>query len=136
MSRLEEVCIRALQSLGVRVERRRDSAAHIGLWVENKKVVSMGIRITRWVTSFGFVINYEGEHKESAYVRPCGLDGIELATLEEILGTAPARSRVIDAVKENFASVFARALRLLPEVLVHQLCSPAKSGEAHLTGSG
>lgn len=136
MRKLEEVCIRALKSFGVLVERRRDTAAHVGLWFCGKKVVSMGIRISRWVTNFGFVINVEGDHKESAYVRPCGINGAELATLEEILGKAPPRYMVMEALKNSFAEVFGRVMKRSLEIPLRQSSSPAIAGGDQKTGSG
>jgi lipoate-protein ligase B len=118
MNKLEQVGIETLKSFGLDVHRRRDSAAHIGLWLNGKKIVSMGIRISNWVTSFGFAINLEGDFSASAYVRPCGIKGARLTTLEEALGSAPPRQKVIETVTECFASVFRREpSRVPPEVL-------------------
>lgn len=114
MHKLEEVGIRTLKQFGITVTRKRHTSAHVGLWMGDRKLVSMGIRITKWVTSFGFVINVDGDHRESAYVRPCGLEGVALATVEEVTGQAPPRASVIEAVKENFASVFTRKLEPMP----------------------
>ncbi|MEW6114101.1 MAG: hypothetical protein AB1664_18350, partial [Thermodesulfobacteriota bacterium] len=54
MRNLEEVAIRCLDRFGIRAERKRTSAAHIGLWAQDRKVVSMGVRVSSWITSFGF----------------------------------------------------------------------------------
>ncbi len=116
MSKLEQVGIGTLKRFGVDAVRRRDSAAHVGLWIENTKVVSMGVRISRWVTSFGFSINLEGDVGPSRYLRPCGLEGVRLTTLEEVLGNAPRRSLVIEAVKDSFASVFGRVPERMPDM--------------------
>jgi lipoate-protein ligase B len=115
MNSLEQVAIETLKSFGVNATRRRGRAAYIGLWHEDRKVVSMGVRVSKWVTSFGFAINLEGNHGPSRYVRPCGLEGVTLVTLEEILGQAPPRACVIEAVKENFSSAFGRILEGLPD---------------------
>jgi len=114
MNRLEQVAIEALRCFGVNVTRREGRAAYIGLWHDGAKVVSMGVRVSNWVTSFGFAINLEGDHEASNYVRPCGLDGVKLLTVEEILGNAPPRAEVIEAVKQCFASIFGRTLYGMP----------------------
>jgi len=121
MNRLEQVAIDALRCFGLNVTRRKGRAAYIGLWHEGAKVVSMGVRVSSWVTSFGFVINLEGSHAPSCYVRPCGLDGIKLLTVEEILGKAPPRAQVIEAVKDSFASVFSRTLYSMPGEFLRSL---------------
>lgn len=108
MARLEDVGIATLQKLGLVASRRRDAAAYIGLWVDGKKIVSMGVRVSRWVTSFGFALNLGGDFSASRYVRPCGIEGLRLTTVEAMLGQAPSRGQVIDLVKESFQAVFDR----------------------------
>lgn len=136
MKGLEEIGIQTLKRFGVTVTRRRDSAAHVGLWLDGRKLVSMGIRISRWVTSFGFVINLEGDHSPSAYVRPCGIEGARFVTLEEVLGHATPRSMVIDSVKNSFTSVFGRELARMPERELQIIRSPFIEGDAQPTESG
>ena len=114
MSRLEEVGIRTLEDFGVRANRRRDAASYVGLWIGDKKLMSMGVRISNWITSFGFALNLDGDHSRSCYIRPCGIDGACLSTMEEILGEAPPRFRVIEALKQNFATIFERKLQTMP----------------------
>ncbi len=123
MDGLEEVGIRTLKEYGIDVSRRRDSSAHVGLWIGNRKYVSMGIHISRWVTTFGFVINLQGDHGPSAYIRPCGIEGAELGTVEEILGYAPPRSQMIGTARENFVEVFGRNVEPMPQSLVQEICS-------------
>ncbi len=108
MEKLEQVGILTFRSFGLDVSRRRDTAAHIGLWLGSRKIMSMGIKVSRWVTSFGFAVNVQGDFSQSKYVRPCGIEGACLTTLEEVLGTAPSREQVIQAICENFAQVFER----------------------------
>lgn len=109
MSRLELVGIKTLERFGLEAGRRRDSPAHIGLWYGSKKIMSIGVRISSWVTSFGFAINVEGDYTKSCYVRPCGIEGAMLTTMEDALGWSPARCTVIEALKQGFREVFGKA---------------------------
>jgi len=115
MWRLEQVGMDTLAQFGVSVSRRDGKAAYVGLWVDECKVISMGVRISKWVTSFGFAINIEGDHAPSSYVRPCGIEGASLATLEEILGHAPPRAQVTEVVKQRFSRVFNRTVEPMPD---------------------
>lgn len=124
--KLEQVAVETLAGFGVRLVRRRGRAAYIGLWLDDLKVVSMGVRISNWITAFGFAVNLEGEHAASSYIRPCGIEGARLATVEEILGAAPARGAVIETLKSRFASIFKRTLESLPPELHGELMSPAR----------
>jgi lipoate-protein ligase B len=125
MTRLEEVGIGTLKRFGLTATRRRDSAAHIGLWVDEEKIVSMGIRVSRWITSFGFAVNLNGDFSPSRYVRPCGLDGVRLTSIERLLGNAPPRERIMEMVIEGFANVFHRTFEPVPKDLVPVLARAA-----------
>ncbi|MDZ7336566.1 MAG: lipoyl(octanoyl) transferase LipB, partial [candidate division KSB1 bacterium] len=90
MYKLEEVGLRTLKDLGIVAERKRDKAAQIGLWLGNNKIASMGIHVSRWITSWGFALNLYGDKSPADFIRPCGLEGVKLITAEEILGFAPS----------------------------------------------
>jgi lipoate-protein ligase B len=106
MRKLEQVGIDVLESFGIRAERRRETAAYIGLWVDGLKIMSMGVRISNWVTSFGLALNLEGDFGPSRYIRPCGIEGAKLTTIEKVLGYAPERTEVIGRITDAFSRNF------------------------------
>ncbi len=122
MSKLEEIGLKTLREFGIRAERRRDTASYVGLWIGNKKLISMGVRITNWTTSFGFALNLQGDHSPSCYIKPCGIDGVCFTTMEEVLGEAPPRFRVIESLKRNFSSVFDYTLTTMPAGMLKSVC--------------
>ncbi|MCA1962041.1 MAG: lipoyl(octanoyl) transferase LipB [Desulfomonile sp.] len=121
MTNLEESCIRVLAQFGVRVTRSRASAAHVGLWWNGRKVVSMGVRISNWITGFGFALNLDGDHTPSCYVRPCGLEGVTLVTVEEVLGTAPSRAWIIGSMRRSLGALLGRTLEPAPETVINTI---------------
>jgi lipoate-protein ligase B len=123
MNKLEETAIRALHRFGIEAYRRRDTPAHVGLWTNGRKIVSMGVRISNWITSFGFAINRAGDIGPSRYVRPCGIEGARLTTMEEILGTPPEREEVITVLKKEFGNVFGRELEPMSDGLLKEIQS-------------
>ena len=130
MAKLEEIGLRTLQEFGIRAARRRDAASYVGLWIGDKKLVSMGVRITHWITSFGFALNLEGDHSRSSYIRPCGIDGVCLTTMEEVLGQAPPRFQVIDSLKKNFASVFECGLETVPKGMIDRISGTTRGADS------
>ena len=114
MSILEQIGLDALAQFGLSASRKRDKTAQIGLWINNDKIASMGIRISRWVTSYGFALNLGGDPSPSFFIRPCGLEDVNLVTIEQKIGTAPER----ESVKSIIKSLFERYLNrhLLPEI--------------------
>jgi lipoate-protein ligase B len=136
MRRLEQVGLDTLERFGLTASRRRDSAAHVGLWLDRKKIVSMGVRVSNWITSFGFAVNLEGDVAPSRYVRPCGLEEARLTTVQEALGHAPSRQSVIDAVRETFSTVFHRKTEKMPDDLFNTIRALAQYSDQMITGSG
>jgi len=108
MYRLEEVGLRALRDLGIVAERKREKAAQIGLWLGNDKIASMGIHISKWVTSWGFALNLYGDKSPADFIRPCGLEGVRLITVEEVIGIKPSKKWVMERVAYHFGKVFDR----------------------------
>lgn len=123
MMNLEELCIRVLADFDVPATRSRRTAAHVGLWWQGHKLVSMGVRVSNWVTGFGFAVNLKGDHGPSSYVRPCGINGVRLVTMEEILGTAPSRAEITESMRNHIGAVLGRASEPAPERVVEAIRS-------------
>lgn len=125
MAKLEHAIIESLRIFRVETFTSRETPAHVGLWFRGRKVVSMGIRVDHWITSFGAAVNLEGDHHPSRYVRPCGIPDAELITLREILGAAPPRQWVIQAMKKRFSMAFKRQITDGDPSLLDNLCTAA-----------
>ncbi len=93
MFRLEQVGIQVLRTLAWKPVGGATSGVDVGLWIDDRKVLSMGVRIRNWITSFGFALNLDGDYSHSRYVRPCGIEGACLFTVEKLLGRSPRYSR-------------------------------------------
>lgn len=108
---LEEVGLRTLKDFGVKAKRKREHVSQIGLWYRDEKICSMGIHLSKWVTSFGFSLNLSGDPGPSRYIKPCGLSGVRLTTISNATGQEPRRSRVVASILKNFQEVFMRVLK-------------------------
>ncbi|MFZ5518197.1 MAG: lipoyl(octanoyl) transferase LipB [Candidatus Zhuqueibacterota bacterium] len=111
--RLEEVGLRTLREFGIEASRKREKAAQIGLWLGNRKIASMGIHVSRWVTSYGFALNVSGNAEAADFIRPCGLDGVKLITMSEVLGYDPGRRAVTTSLLRQFEQVFDRKIHAM-----------------------
>ncbi|HKE27141.1 MAG TPA: lipoyl(octanoyl) transferase LipB [Bryobacteraceae bacterium] len=69
-----------------------------GVWVDERKIASIGVHISRWVTSHGFALNVSTDLSYFQYIVPCGLTkpvtsmaalGVRV-TVEEVGGTLAA----------------------------------------------
>lgn len=52
-----------------------------GLWVSGKKIASIGVRVSRGITSHGMAININNDLSIFDLFIPCGLDGIKMTSV-------------------------------------------------------
>lgn len=100
---LEEVLIRTLGDFGIEGTRNK---LNRGVWVGDSKIGSIGVAITRWVTYHGFSLNVSPNMNHYSLITPCGLNGIEVTSLRELLGREPDLPRVRDGISRRFQEVF------------------------------
>jgi lipoyl(octanoyl) transferase len=67
---LEEAAIGAVGELGVAGAGRREGAT--GVWIEERKIASIGIACRRWVTFHGIALNVRTDLAYFARIQPCG----------------------------------------------------------------
>lgn len=100
---MEQALIQALAQWrlqGERVEGRT------GVWVEGRKIASIGIAVRRWVSYHGFALNVRPDLEYFNLIHPCGLRGIEMASLGSRLGdSAPTLAVSREVVARAFADV-------------------------------
>jgi lipoate-protein ligase B len=101
---IEEVLIRTLATYHVAAER---SPGRTGVWVEGRKVASIGIAVRRWVSYHGFALNVHPDLADFDLIHPCGLRGIRMTSLAVLKGSqAPGLAEVRQQVAKDLADVF------------------------------
>lgn len=88
---LEAIGIELLETLGVASERHK---GYPGLWIDEKKIASIGVRVSRFVTRHGMAINIDNDLSLFDLMVPCGLDGVEMTSVKKETGK-PQNMRVI-----------------------------------------
>ncbi len=58
-----------------------------GVWVNNKKIGSIGIRVSRGITTHGFSLNVNTDMKYFSNIISCGIDDVLMTSMEKELGT-------------------------------------------------
>ena len=54
---------------------------NIGIWVKEKKIAAIGLRVSRWIAFHGFSINISNNLKEYLKIAPCGLDNTKITSV-------------------------------------------------------
>jgi len=102
---LEEVLIRTLGIYGLSGER---VPGRTGVWVENRKIAAIGIKVSRWVSLHGWALNISTELTpfRQDFV-PCGISDRDVTSLaEQLPGRCPTRADVETYVIAAFADIF------------------------------
>ncbi|QQL43940.1 lipoyl(octanoyl) transferase LipB [Sulfuriroseicoccus oceanibius] len=97
---LEEVLILTCQEFGVNAHRRDGLT---GIWIENRKMASIGVGVRKWVSMHGIALNVTRESLPPFLsIVPCGLDGVSMTCLEVEAG----RDLSVEEVGNAFARHF------------------------------
>ena len=104
---VEEALIRTLERFGI--EGRRDPKNR-GVWVEDRKIASVGIRISRWVTMHGFALNVDTDLSYFSLIVPCGIAGCRMTTMSLETGRPMDMQSVRGVFIESFCRVFDRSV--------------------------
>lgn len=103
---IEDALILACADLGVNAARRDGLT---GVWVEDRKLASIGVGVRKWISMHGFAINVTRESLPPFLaITPCGLDGVSMTCLDSESDrpiTMEAAMKAIAArMEEKFAS--------------------------------
>ncbi len=105
---IEEVLIRALAGLGIAAGRREGLT---GVWVGEAKIASIGVRLSRWVTSHGFALNVGGDLSGFDAIVPCGIAGCRTTSIAKLTGREVGIGQVAAPLARHFGEVFGRRMR-------------------------
>jgi lipoyl(octanoyl) transferase len=103
--RMERALVEALEEHGV-VAGPVDGVT--GVWAGGRKIGSIGIHISRGVTTHGFAINVNNDLQPFEWIVPCGIEGCRMTSLAGELGRRQSFGEFADAVAERFAAVYER----------------------------
>ncbi|MEA2221621.1 MAG: lipoyl(octanoyl) transferase [Solirubrobacteraceae bacterium] len=109
---LERAIVAALADAGLAARARPDEGPdYTGVWVAERKIASIGVHVSRGVTTHGFAINVDNDLEPFSWVVACGLDGVSMTSLQRETGAgddAPA------AIRAGMAQRLAEAFALRP----------------------
>lgn len=113
---LEEVLILASADFGIEAVHEGPER---GVWVDGRKLGSIGLAVQRGVTFHGFAHNVSTDLTYFLRIRPCGHAGTIMTSMEKLLGHAVDLEDVKASVIVAFQRIFGVTLRrvALPELL-------------------
>jgi len=119
---MESSIIAALAGEGVDARSRcAEGPDYTGVWVEDRKIASIGVHVARGVTTHGFAVNVDADLEPFAWVVACGLPDVVMTSIAKESSSADA----VDAerFRASMAEHFCRAHGREPRTV-----SPARLG--------
>lgn len=103
LRRLESAIIRALAAFGLAGGR---IPGLTGVWVGDRKVCAIGIKVSRWISMHGFALNVSTDLRSFDVIVPCGISDRGVTSLVALLGRQVDRRQVENALVNAFAAEF------------------------------
>ena len=76
---IEKSIIEFLKCFKIRANADRKN---VGIWVNDKKIAAIGIRIRKWIAFHGCSINISNNLKDYLLISPCGLDNTKVTSIK------------------------------------------------------
>jgi lipoyl(octanoyl) transferase len=111
---LEEALIRTVAPLGVEATRIDGLT---GVWLQRppRKIASIGVHISRWVTTHGYALNVDLDPAPfTEWITACGLEDAAFTTISRELGRPASVDEVRPRARDGLAEVFDLELEPLP----------------------
>ncbi len=115
---LEEVIIRTCAYYGLKCGRE---PKYTGVWIEDRKIAAIGIKVSRWITMHGFAFNVNTDLSLFSGIIPCGINDKEVTSLSKEVGRKIELDEVKTLLVKNFKEVFGYELvtNLPKEEILH-----------------
>ena len=78
---------------------------NIGVWVDDKKIAAIGIRVTQWIAYHGCSINITNSLKPYKRIVPCGLDGSKVTSVKNETGI------IVKNIERKLKKIFLKNLK-------------------------
>jgi len=113
---MERAIVAALADAGISARARPDEGPDFtGVWAGERKIASIGVHVSRGVTTHGFAINVDNDLAPFGWVVPCGLTGVQMTSVREQTGPSGDDAEpLLEFVRETMAARFAEAFDRRP----------------------
>jgi lipoate-protein ligase B len=108
IQKLETVIIKVLLELGIQGRR---IAQYPGVWVNEKKICSVGVKVSHHITMHGFALNVDTDLRHFKYINPCGMNSKVMTSLAKLLGHSIEIETIIEPLLDSFSAVFGLELK-------------------------
>jgi lipoyl(octanoyl) transferase len=108
---LEQLLINLLAKYDIAAQRRESLT---GVWIEDRKIASIGVGVRHWITMHGFALNVCGDLSPFAHIVPCGINNVAITSMEKETKRAFSVAEVAPTL-EKLALDLIVSLRVVPK---------------------
>jgi len=83
LRKLEDLLIGLVKEFEINGEKVEGKT---GVWVQDRKIASIGVGVRKWVTMHGFALNVASELSGFLSITPCGLSGVRMTSISSESG--------------------------------------------------
>ncbi|HKH17318.1 MAG TPA: lipoyl(octanoyl) transferase LipB [Solirubrobacteraceae bacterium] len=103
---MEQAIAAALAEEGIEARGRdHEGPAYTGVWVQDRKIASIGVHVSRGVSAHGFAINVDNDVEPFHQVTACGLPKVRMTSVALETG----RARTLPCMRKRVAYAYAQA---------------------------
>jgi lipoyl(octanoyl) transferase len=87
---MEAAIVATLAEYGIEARSRcEEGIDYTGVWIEDRKIASIGVHLSRGVSTHGFAVNVVNDLTPFTWIVPCGLSGVTMTSVAHELGHKP-----------------------------------------------
>ncbi len=109
VSGIEQAVTETLADYGIAAAPRSDAP---GVYVDGAKIASLGLRVRRGCSYHGLSLNVNMDLEPFSRINPCGLQGMEVVQVADLLGPDQIENRDLGRVSEDVLESLARVYGL------------------------
>lgn len=94
---IEALLVETLSAFGVTATTR---SGLTGVWIEDRKIASIGVGVRHWITMHGFALNVCGDLAPFDQIVPCGIANVTMTSIERETGRQCSVLEVASRVEE------------------------------------
>jgi lipoyl(octanoyl) transferase len=105
VGRMERLIIDSLGEWGVEAACIEGET---GVWAGERKIGSIGVHVSRGVTTHGFAINVNNDLQPFEWIVPCGIESCRMTSVSRELGAEQDMDAFTDTIAVTFAEIYER----------------------------
>ncbi len=104
LANMEQSLLLLLERLGLHAKK---SQSNVGIWIEQRKIASIGVCVNNRVTRHGFALNINNDLSQFGWIVPCGLSNLQVTSVAQELAAPQDMSTIESLLEEAICKSFA-----------------------------